>query len=117
MGIRVDQIVLRQIEMPLVHFFETSFSRTNLRKIVLVEVLSEGVSGWGEITCGEHPYYNEEWTDAAWLIARDYIAPRVLKLDFASAAQVGARTAHIRGHQMARGGVEAAFWDLEARCR
>jgi O-succinylbenzoate synthase len=32
-----------------------------------------------------------------------------------SAADVFDRTAHIRGHFMARGGVEAAFWDLESR--
>jgi O-succinylbenzoate synthase len=115
MAIRVERIILRQIEMPLVHFFETSFSRTHARKIVLVEVVADGLSGWGEVTCGEHPYYNEEWADAAWLIVRDYVAPRVLNIGFASAAEVGARTAHIRGHLMARGGVEAAFWDLEAR--
>jgi O-succinylbenzoate synthase len=30
---------------------------------------------------------------------------------------VGARTAHIRGHNMTRGGVEAAVWDLAARLR
>ncbi len=115
MGIQVDKIVLRQIAMPLVHFFETSFGRTTHRKIILVEVVSDGVSGWGEVTCGENPFYNEEWTDAAWLIVRDYVAPRVLRFPFASAAEVAPRTEHIRGHFMARGGVEAAFWDLEAR--
>ena len=51
--------------MPLVHFFETSFGRTTHRRIILVEVESNGVSGWGEVTCGENPFYNEEWTDAA----------------------------------------------------
>jgi o-succinylbenzoate synthase len=115
MAFQLDRIVLRQIRMPLVHFFETSFGRTYERKIVLVEVISDGVSGWGEITCGENPFYNEEWTDSAWLIARDYIAPRVLKHNFDNAGQVADRTGHIRGHLMARGGVEAAVWDLEAR--
>jgi O-succinylbenzoate synthase len=115
MAFQLDRIVLRQIRMPLVHFFETSFGRTYERKIVIVEVISDGVSGWGEITCGENPFYNEEWTDSAWLIARDYIAPRVLKHDFDNAGQVADRTGHIRGHLMARGGVEAAVWDLEAR--
>jgi o-succinylbenzoate synthase len=115
MGLQVDRIVLRQIAMPLVHFFETSFGRTTARKIILVEAISGGVSGWGEVTCGENPFYNEEWTDSAWLIVRDYVAPRVLKFAFAGASEVAARSAHIRGHLMARGGVEAAFWDLEAR--
>jgi o-succinylbenzoate synthase len=115
MGIRLEQITLREIRMPLVHFFETSFGRTTERQIVLVEVQSGGVSGWGEVTAGENPFYNEEWTESAWLILRDFVAPRVLNHDFASASDVGARTAHIRGHLMARGGLEVAVWDLEAR--
>ncbi len=109
--------MLRQIRMPLVHFFETSFSRTYDRDIVLVEAMADGISGWGEITAGENPFYNEEWTESAWLIARDYAAPRVLKHSFDGAMQVADRMAHIRGHLMARGGIEAAIWDLEARMR
>jgi O-succinylbenzoate synthase len=115
MGFQIERIVLRQIRMPLVHFFETSFGRTYERDIVLVEAIAGGASGWGEITCGENPFYNEEWTDSAWLIARDYAAPRVLNHPFDDASQVASRTAHIRGHLMARGGIEAAVWDLEAR--
>ena len=104
--------------MPLVHFFETSFGRTTERDIILVEVHGDGVSGWGEVTAGENPFYNEEWTESAWLILRDYAAPRVLGRDLDSAAEVVAPlTAHIRGHHMARGGLEAAIWDLEARHR
>ena len=115
MGIVLERITLREIRLPLVHFFETSFGRTYERRMVLVEVSSGGVSGWGEVTCGENPFYNEEWTESAWLILRDYVVPRVLKYDFESAAQVGARTAHIRGHLMARAGLEVAVWDLQAR--
>jgi len=112
---KIERIVLRQIRMPLVHFFETSFGRTYSRDIVIVEVASDGLSGWGEITAGENPFYNEEWTDSAWLIARDYVAPRILRGELASASDVDALTRHIRGHNMARGGVEAAVWDLQAR--
>jgi O-succinylbenzoate synthase len=115
MGIQIETITLRQIKMPLVHFFETSFGRTYERHMVLVEVQSDGVSGWGEVTAGENPFYNEEWTDSAWLILRNYAGPRVLGHPLESAADVAPRTAHIRGHNMARGGLEAAVWDLEAR--
>jgi o-succinylbenzoate synthase len=115
MGIRIDRITLREIKMPLVHFFETSFGRITDRRIVLVEVESGGLSGWGEVTAGENPFYNEEWTESAWLIVRDFIAPRVIRHDFENAAAVGGRSAHIRGHLMAQGGLEVAVWDLEAR--
>ena len=112
---KIERVVLRQLRMPLVHFFETSFSRTYERSIIIVEVVSEGLSGWGEITAGEHPFYNEEWTASAWLIAQDYVAPRIAGKELAGAADADALTRHIRGHNMARGGVEAAVWDLQAR--
>ncbi len=112
---KIDRITLRRIRMPLVHFFETSFGRTYEREIIIVEVASEGLSGWGEVTCGEKPFYNEEWTGGAWILLRDFVAPRILGHEFSSAADVAARTAHIRGHLMTRGGVEAAIWDLQAR--
>ena len=112
---KLDRIVLRHLQMPLVHFFETSFSRTYSRHIVIVEAVSDGLSGWGEITAGENPFYNEEWTESAWMIARDYVAPRLVNRELASASDVDPLTRHIRGHNMARGGVEAAVWDLQAR--
>jgi O-succinylbenzoate synthase len=112
---KIERITLRQLKMPLVHFFETSFSRTYSRDIVIVEVESEGISGWGEITAGENPFYNEEWTQSAWMIARDYVAPRLVGKTLAAATDVDPLTRHIRGHNMARGGVEAAVWDLQAR--
>ena len=114
---KLERIVLRQIRMPLVHFFETSFGRTTERHMVLVEAVGEGVSGWGEVTAGENPFYNEEWTHSAWHILRDYAAPLVLGRELKSAADVSSLTARIRGHLMARGGLEAAVWDLEARQR
>ena len=101
--------------MPLLSFFETSFGRTTERHMILVEAASDGVSGWGECTCGENPFYNEEWTESAWLILRDYAAPRVLNTALADAAAVNERTSHIRGHNMARGGLEVAVWDMQAR--
>ena len=112
---KLERITLRQIRMPLVHFFETSFGRTTERHIILVEAQGEGVSGWGEVTAGESPFYNEEWTGSAWMILRDYAAPRVLGRKLESAAEVYPLTAHIRGHNMARGGLETAVWDLAAR--
>ena len=112
---KIDEIRLRHIKMPLVHYFETSFGRTYSRDMVLVEVVSDGVSGWGEVTAGENPFYNEEWTASIWPLLRDYCAPRVLGKELASADDVYPLLSHIRGHFMARGGLEVAVWDLQAR--
>ncbi len=115
MAFKLDAIRLHRLEIPLVNFFETSFGRTYSRSIILVEVVSDGVSGWGEVTCGEHPFYNEEWTEAAWLLLKHYVAPAALGRTLASASESGASSAGIKGHRMTRGGFEAACWDLEAR--
>jgi len=112
---KLERITLHQIRMPLVHFFETSFSRTYQRDIILVEAQSGGISGWGEVTAGENPFYNEEWTGSAWLILRDYVAPRVLGREIEGPEDTYPLTAHIRGHKMARGGLETAVWDLASR--
>src|ERR1041385_335031 len=113
--VKIDRIVMGTLRMPLVHFFETSFGRTYERDIIIIEAVADGISGWGEITAGENPFYNEEWTASAWLIARDYVAPRLIGREIDDAGEVDALTRHIRGHNMARGGVEAAVWDLQAR--
>jgi O-succinylbenzoate synthase len=115
MALKVDRIVLRHVRLPLVHFFETSFGRTYHRDIVLVEASMDGVSGWGEVTAGENPFYNEEWTGSVWPLLIHYVAPRILHHAFESPEEVDSRTAHIRGHNMARGGMETAIWDLAAR--
>ncbi len=116
MSLKLERITLREIRMPLVSFFETSFGRTYDRKIVLVEVRdSDGAIGWGEVTAGENPFYNEETTETSWHIIKEFVAPRVLKTSLQSAGEIRERTRHIRGHNMACGGVEAAAWELEAR--
>ena len=112
---KLERITLRQIRMPLVHFFETSFSRTYSRDIILVEAHADGLTGYGEVTAGENPFYNEEWTASAWIILQDYVAPRVLNQPLESPNDVFPLTAHIRGHNMARAALETAVWDWFAR--
>ncbi len=112
---KIDRITLREIRMPLVHFFETSFGRTTHRRILLVEVESNGARGWGEVTAGELPFYNEEWVDASWLLLHDIIGPRMLGREIGSASGVARALPAVRGHRMTAGGLEAAVWDMEAR--
>ena len=111
----IQSIELREIRLPLIHFFETSFGRTFTRDIVLIEAVRDGVSGWGEVTAGENPFYNEEWTTSVWSLAKDYIAPRILHRELNEPSDVLSLCSQIRGHYMAKGGAEAAVWDLKAR--
>ena len=112
---RLRKITLREIHLPLIAPFETSFNVSELRCILLVEADVDGVIGWGEATAGEDPYYSYETVETAWLIIRDYLWPLLRGKDFASAADVWEMLALVRGHNMAKGGLEAAIWDAEAK--
>ena len=112
---RVRQICLREIRMPLVSPFETSFERTTERHILLVQAEVDGVTGWGEVTAGETPFYSYETVETARHILRDFIWPIVRDREFGSAADVWDALAPIRGHNMAKAGLETALWDAEAK--
>ena len=112
---KINEITLREVPMKLVTPFETSMDRTESRRVLLVEANVDGVTGWGECVAGEDPYYSPETTDTAWLVLRDYLWPLIKGKEFASAAEVWDLLQHVRGHNMAKGALEAAVWDAEAR--
>jgi len=112
---KIERIYLREIRMSLKAPFETSFGVIQNRRILLVEVISDGISGWGEVTTGETPSYNAETTDTAWHIISDFIAPLVIGKELEKAAEVEELLFGIRGHAMAKAGVENAIWDIEAQ--
>ncbi len=112
---KIEKIILREIRMRLKAPFETSFGVIEERRILLVEVIADGVSGWGEITTMESSSYNSETTDTAWHIVSDFIAPAVVGRNLSGASDVSVALTGIRGHYMAKAGVENALWDIEAQ--
>jgi len=111
---KIESITLREIQMPLVHFFETSFSRTYSRRILLVTVHSEGIDGWGECVAGENPFYSSEWIDSAWPTLTKYLMPALLGQTLSSGRECPALFAKVRAHRMAKAALENAVWDAEA---
>jgi o-succinylbenzoate synthase len=111
---KIEAVTLREIQMPLVHFFETSFGRTYSRRILLVTVHSEGVEGWGESVVGEDPYYSSEWIETAWPTLTEYLIPALLGRSLDSARQCPALYAKVRDHRMAKAALENALWEAEA---
>ena len=112
---KIERVQIREIRLPLVHFFEASFGRITERRIVLVEVTAEGVHGWGECTAGEGPFYSYESTDTAWHILRDFLIPRVLGKTLQKASDAAPLFKRVRGHNMAKAALEGALWDIEAQ--
>ena len=111
---RIEAVTLREIRMPLVHFFETSFGRTYERRILLVCLHCEGLEAWGECVAGEAPHYCEESIDTAWYVTREYLAPAVLGKSLERGRDSAPLFAGIRGHRMAKATIENALWHAES---
>ena len=115
-GMKITRVELREINLGLVHVFETSFGRTSERRIILVRVLDrDGEEGWGECTAGEGPFYSEEWTETAWHTLKNFLAPMGLGKETEGAHRVHHLMRAVRGHLMAKAAIETACWDLEAK--
>ncbi len=105
------------MKLPLVHFFETSFGRIDDKHFILARVDDGGAAGYGECVAEQDPYYSSETNETAWHIIADFIAPRVLGVEFAHPRELFPALKAIRGHHMAKAAVEMAAWDLYAKQR
>ncbi len=113
---RIDNIVLRELHIPLVRPFETSFGITRDRRILLAEIQSEGLTGWGECTAGEHPFFSGESIDTAWQVLLNELGPMLASADSVEHGGDCPDLFHVvRGNPMAKAALENAIWDLEAQ--
>ena len=112
---KIESITLHHISMPLVAPFETSFGRETDRECVLIVLQADGLTGYGECVASRDPGYNYETTGTAWHILKDFIAPLILGKDIKDALDFQKRVEGIRGHHLAKAGVEMAIWDLLAK--
>jgi O-succinylbenzoate synthase len=112
-------VELREIHLPLVAPFQTSFGTQTSRRILLVraEVERDGVvtEGWGECVAGDEPTYSSEYVDGAALVIRSVLAPRLAAVDDLTAADVTHVLEPVRGHPMAKASLEMAVLDAELR--
>jgi len=112
----ISTVELREIRLPLIHFFETSFGRTTERSILLVRVRdADGGEGWGECTAGEGPFYCDEWTETAWSTIAKFLGGMVVGREVPGAERIWGLMRSVRGHRMAKAAIETACWDLEAK--
>jgi O-succinylbenzoate synthase len=112
---RIDSIVLRELQIPLLRPFETSFGITRQRRILLAEVRSEGLTGWGECTAGERPFFSPESTESAWQVIVNELGPMLAASEPEHGGECPAIFRQVRGNPMAKATLENAIWDLEAQ--
>jgi O-succinylbenzoate synthase len=112
---KIERIEVRELRMPLRGDFATSFARVAHREMLLVAAHAGGLTGWGEAPVAARPHYSPETTVTARHALRDFLAPPALGREVRDVDGWLAATAWVRGHRMARAGLEAALRDLRAK--
>lgn len=111
----IEAITLRKLRMRLKTPFEASFGVTHDRTILLLELLADGITGWSEVTTLETPCFTSETWVTAWPAIRNFLVPVVLGKQIDSGKCVPAMLAAVRGHEMAKAGIENAIWHVESQ--
>ena len=112
---KIERINLYHLRMLLRAPFETSFGRATHRECLLLEVYADGLIGYGECVADADPGYSYETVGTAGHVLRDYISPALIGQELADAEDFQRRVSPIRGHLMAKAGLEMALWDLQGK--
>jgi len=112
---KLDSITLYHVQMPLVTPFATSFGSIDTRECILLEARAAGLVGWGECVADRDPGYAYETVGTAWHILNDFLIPPLLGQEILDVADLHRQMAQVKGHPMAKAGLELAFWDLNGK--
>ena len=109
---KISQVTLYHLRMPLKGVFTTSFGSTLDRECILLEAHSEGLVGFGECVADRDPGYSYETAQTAWHILTDFMIPEIISKNLENPGDLQEKIAQVRGHPMAKAGLEMALWDL-----
>lgn len=120
---RIVNVELITVSLPLVSPFTTSFSTQTQRSPLLIKLTADVggnvVVGWGECVALQDPVYSEEYLDGARAVLQRYLIPRLYAWQDAgndvTAETVGHLLRHIVGHRMAKSALEMAVLDAQLR--
>src|SRR5919199_5302008 len=112
---KAERVELRVVSMPLVAPFETSFGVETVEEHIIVRVDGDGITGWGECVASSGPWYSYETNQTAWHVLSDYLIPLLFASELSEPRDFPRQVGRVRGHNMAKAGLEAAVWDWFAK--
>jgi O-succinylbenzoate synthase len=115
--VKLGEVELRRVALPLVTPFRTSFGEERTRDVLLLRVVTADAEGWGECVAGAEPRYSSEYVDGAADVLRRFLLPAVADLGDLRSEVVAPAVAFVRGHRMAKAALELAVLDAWLRAR
>lgn len=112
---KINAIEILKVQLPMKRTFETSFGKITNKPTVIVKLYSDGLVGYGESAAFDSPLYNPETVDTCIYIIKNFVAPIILHQNFKNPKEIKQKMDFIVGHNIAKAGVENAFWHLKAQ--
>ncbi|TFC93192.1 o-succinylbenzoate synthase [Cryobacterium sinapicolor] len=113
---KIENIELRRVHIPLVRPFRTSFGTSIAREITIVRVKTADAEGWAECAADTRPLYSSEFLDGSDLVIRDHLIPRLQALgDRLTAERVAGALEPVKGHTMSKAVLETAILDAQLK--
>jgi len=114
--VKIENIELRRILMPLVRPFRTSFGSVSEREMIVARVTTADAEGFAECASETYPLYSSEFLDGCDLVIRDHLVPRLQAMgDGLTAEKVATALAPVKGHPMSKAVLETAILDAQLK--
>jgi len=113
---KLKEIELRIIHLPLVRPFRTSFGTQTSREVLMVKVVNEnGTIGWAECVAMSEPLYSPEYVAGCLDLMKNFLIPALKSKPEITAEDVPVILKPFLGGQMAKASLETAILDAQLR--
>ena len=113
---KLQEIELRTIHLPLVRPFRTSFGTQTSREVLMVKVTNEnGTVGWAECVAMSEPLYSPEYVIGCLDLMKRFLIPALREKSSIAAEDVPVVLKPFLGGQMAKAALETAILDAQLR--
>ena len=113
---KLQEIELRTIHLPLVRPFRTSFGTQTSREVLMVKVTNEnGTVGWAECVAMSEPLYSPEYVIGCLDFIKRFLIPALRDKSSITAEDVPVVLKPFLGGQMAKAALETAILDAQLK--
>jgi O-succinylbenzoate synthase len=113
---KLQEIELRTIHLPLVRPFRSSFGTQTSREVLMVKVTNENRTvGWAECVAMSEPLYSPEYVIGCLDLMKRFLIPALREKSSIAAEDVPVLLKPFLGGQMAKAALETAILDAQLR--
>lgn len=114
---KVEEVTLTHVRIALVEPFRISSGSVSVKDGIVVELRSNGLTGYGESSPMAGSFYSSDTPEKCWSELCDRVTPAILGRSFQIPEEWNRALDRVQAGNFTKTGVETALWDLSAKIR